>query len=265
MALAEQAYVSQSSANAFLMNSINALSSTATSSIVGMIQGTQNASDVMRSFANVILNEAVKGLVEMGIQSLKSSLLQQTGAAAAATAQTAAIASTTAAQVASTGTLTATSTASAATVATAAAPAAGLMSIATLGQAALIGGAAIIGTMALTRSLAGARQYGGPTSAGSLYRVNEKGPEMFVGSNGDQYMMPSAGGRVVPADQLGGNGPAVNIVVNNNAPGTVASASYDEQSRTVRIAVAEVANQFRTNTGPVWSAAKAGSNIQSRL
>jgi tape measure domain-containing protein len=114
-------------------------------------------------------------------------------------------------------------------------------------------------------NISGARQYGGPTSAGSLYRVNEKGPEMFVGSNGQQYMMPSTGGKVIPADKVGDGGSGVTIIVQNTAPGAVASASYDEQSRTVKIAVAEVANQFRTNTGPVWSAARAGSNIQSRL
>jgi TP901 family phage tail tape measure protein len=51
----------------------------------------------------------------------------------------------------------------------------------------------------------GGRQYGGPTSAGSLYRVNETGaPEMFTAANGNQYMLPTQNGSVTPADSVGG-------------------------------------------------------------
>lgn len=50
----------------------------------------------------------------------------------------------------------------------------------------------------------GGRQYGGPTSAGSLYRVNETGrPEMFTAANGSQYMLPTQSGRVTAADKAG--------------------------------------------------------------
>lgn len=51
----------------------------------------------------------------------------------------------------------------------------------------------------------GGRQYGGPASAGSMYRVNETGqPEMFTASNGAQYMLPTQSGSVTPANQIGG-------------------------------------------------------------
>lgn len=51
--------------------------------------------------------------------------------------------------------------------------------------------------------VAGSRQYGGPASAGSLYRVNEGGrPEMFTASNGRQFMLPNASGRVTPAGDV---------------------------------------------------------------
>ena len=125
--------------------------------------------------------------------------------------------------------------------------------------------ASIVSTISGT-NFGGGRQYGGPVSADSLYRVNEKGaPEMFTASNGSQYMLPTTNGKVTAADKVGGGAPSVNIVVNNTAPGTVASASYDDQSRTVSIAVTEVANQIRTNTGPVWSAMRGATNVQARM
>lgn len=266
LALAESEFALQNNGNKFLMDSLNALSSTAASSITGLITGTMTAQDAMRGLANTVLNEAVGALVQMGVQYLKNSIIAQTASSATAAAQTAAIATTTTAQVAATGTMAATSVAASGTVAAAAAPAAGLMSIATLGEAALIGGAAILGTMALAKSFGGGRAYGGPVSADSLYRVNERGaPEMFTAANGSQYMMPTANGRVTAADKIGGGAPSVTIVVNNTAPGTVASASYDDQSRTVSIAVTEVANQIRTNTGPVWSAMRGATNVQARM
>lgn len=124
--------------------------------------------------------------------------------------------------------------------------------------------ASIVSTISGT-NISGGRQYGGPVSASNLYRINEKGaPEMFTAANGNQYMMPTASGRVTAADQVGG-GMSVNIVVNNTAPGTTATASFDDQSRTVTIAVAEVAAQIRSNSGPVFSAMRAGTNIQPRM
>lgn len=125
--------------------------------------------------------------------------------------------------------------------------------------------AGMVAGMAVSDAVGG-RAYGGPVSADSLYRVNEKGaPEMFTASNGSQYMLPTTNGKVTAADKVGGGAPVVNIVVNNTAPGTVASATYDDQSRTVSIAVTEVANQIRTNTGPVWSAMRGATNVQARM
>ena len=113
----------------------------------------------------------------------------------------------------------------------------------------------------------GGRQYGGPVSADSLYRVNERGaPEMFTAANGTQYMLPTANGQVTAANKIEGGGSVQwNIVVNNTAMGTQASASIDQQSRTVQIAVTEVANQISSNSGPVWSAMRGSTNIRSAL
>lgn len=111
------------------------------------------------------------------------------------------------------------------------------------------------------------RAYGGPVSADSLYRVNERGaPEMYTASNGTQYMLPTANGQVTAANKIEGGGSVQwNIVVNNTAAGTMASASVDQQSRTVQIAVTEVAQQISNNSGPVWSAMRGSTNIRSAL
>ena len=111
------------------------------------------------------------------------------------------------------------------------------------------------------------RAYGGPVSADSLYRVNERGaPEMYTAANGTQYMLPTANGQVTAANKIEGGGSVQwNIVVNNTATGTMASASVDQQSRTVQIAVTEVAQQISNNSGPVWSAMRGSTNIRSAL
>lgn len=124
----------------------------------------------------------------------------------------------------------------------------------------------IISTIAGT-NYGGGRQYGGPVSAGSLYRVNETGrPEMFTAANGSQYMMPTKSGNVTPADKVGGGGQAPTVIIQNlGAPVQVQSQTYDSQSNTVTLAIAEVANQISNNSGPVWSAMRGATNVQGRL
>ncbi|MDZ5457880.1 tape measure protein [Azohydromonas lata] len=115
--------------------------------------------------------------------------------------------------------------------------------------------------------MAGGRRYGGPVSAGSLYQVNEDGrPEMFTASGGRQFMLPTASGRVTPADQVGGSdaAPTINII-NNGRAMAVENSSWDAQKRTMDLTVKEVANQISSHTGPVWSALRGTTNVQSRL
>lgn len=60
----------------------------------------------------------------------------------------------------------------------------------------------------------GARELGGPVSARSMYRVNEKGPELLQVA-GKQYLMTGAqGGKVLPNE--GGQKEERPVVVNNN-------------------------------------------------
>lgn len=123
----------------------------------------------------------------------------------------------------------------------------------------------ILSTISST-NYGGGRLTGGPTSAGSTYRVNESGaPEMFVGANGRQYMMPTQAGNVVPADGLGANKAPTIIIQNLGAPQRVESQSYDAGSNTATLVVADIVDQITSNSGPVWSALTSSSNVQGRL
>lgn len=131
-------------------------------------------------------------------------------------------------------------------------------------------GAVVAATSGIISTISGAnfsggRQYGGPASAGNLYRINEKGaPEMFTAGNGAQYMMPTQSGRVTAADQVGG-GVKMSVTVINNHPTAQVSTRTDESGRTAEIVIAEVANQIRANSGPVWSALRGASNVQGLM
>lgn len=115
-------------------------------------------------------------------------------------------------------------------------------------------------------SYGGGRQYGGPVSAGSMYRVNESGrPEMFTASNGSQYMLPTANGNVTPAGQVGNGG--VTVILNNAPAGTEATASVNGNQVVIDLAVkaaeAKVADGIATNTGPVWGALRGSTNVRA--
>lgn len=62
-------------------------------------------------------------------------------------------------------------------------------------------------------NLAGARAAGGPVSSNSMYRVNEKGPELLNMAGKQYLMMGNQSGSITPNDQIGGG---QQIVVHNN-------------------------------------------------
>lgn len=258
LALAEQTFASQSASNQFLMDSINALGQTATSSIVGLIQGTTTAADVMRNLGRVILQEAVGAVVQFGIAQVKNAILEKTLAASKGAMYTASVS----AQVAGMSALAAQN----AFAATAAIPIIG-PALAPGAALAAASAASALGAPAIaTAPVAGARQYGGPVSAGSLYRVNETGKsEMFVGANGSQYMIPNQSGKVVSADNVGGgNAPVVQVFI-NGVQTAADSQSYNAQANVLKAVIADVSNQIRENSGPVWSALRSATNVQGRL
>lgn len=195
---------------------------TVSSSITGILNGTQSLNDALGNIANTVLSSVVQSFVQMGVEWVKSAIMGQT-------AQVAATAATTAASVAGTATTTAASTAAAATTTVAWTPAAIAASIGSFGGAAAIGIGAVIAAMALSSSLAGKRKNGGPVSAGSMYQVGEGGmPEIYQASSGKQFMIPGDNGKVISnKDMQSGSGGGGGVVVNIN---NYTSSNVDAQA-----------------------------------
>ena len=187
----------QSDANEFLASSLEGLASSATSTISGLASGTMTATQAMQNFANVILNEAIGSLVQMGMQYVKNAIVAQSASAAT----------------------TATQITEAAALAAAYELPAMLASIATQGAAADIGAEsyiAALGTMKAA-SIAGARKNGGSVLANNAYRVGEGGKPEILMQGGRQYLIPGENGRVLSNRQITsgkGGGSVINMTFN---------------------------------------------------
>ena len=186
----------QSDANEFLASSLEGLASSATSTISGLMSGTMTATQAMQNFANVILNEAIGSLVQMGMQYVKNAIVAQSASAAT----------------------TATQITEAVALAEAYQLPAMLASIATQGAAADIGAESYIAALGSMRAatIAGARKNGGPVDGSKMYRVGEGGkPEILV-QGGKQYLIPGENGRVLSNRQItsGKGGSVINMTFN---------------------------------------------------
>lgn len=254
MEIEAQRFAAQSAGNAAIMAGLDALSTSGTQALAGLLSGTMSLRDAMGNIANTVLNSVIGSFVQMGTDWVKQELVMMAATKAKEAATIGGIGAVTAAQAGATGAIAATTTATAATTGTAVAgsmaPAAGLSSIASFGGAAVIGGAALLATMALAKT-AGGRQYGGGVAAGGMYRVNETGaPEIFNAANGRQYMMPNQRGEVVSnKDATGGGGGATNVkveVINNtNSTATVSESQMDDQ-RIIRVIVGDMQGGGKT-------------------
>lgn len=261
--LAETEFASQSASNKLLMDSLNSLGQSASQSITGLITGTMTAADAMRNLAGVVLNEAVGALVQIGLQYLKNAILSQTADEAMAAARVAKATAYTAAVTAQVEATTALA-AQAAFASTAAIPIVGPELAPAAATAAGIAAQALGAPAIIAAPVAGARRYGGPTSAGSLYRVNETGkPEMFTAANGNQYMLGMSNGNVTPADQVGGKSmpPIVNIY---EAPAdTTTRTSQNSQGQwVVDVMLKAVAEDMATG-GKVARATQSRFNLRA--
>lgn len=232
-----QRFAAQSAGNEAIISGFDALASSGTQALSGLLSGTSSLQDAMGGIANTVLNAVIGSFTQAGVEWVKQQIFMQSATQATKAAEIGGIAAVTAAQTAATGTIAATTTATAATtgatVAASMAPAAGLSSIASFGGAAVIGGAALLATMALAKS-SGGRQYGGGVQAGSMYRVNETGaPEIFNAANGRQYMMPNSRGEVISnKDATAGSGGGGSAIVNiHNYTGAQVSQSQSTVDR----------------------------------
>lgn len=89
----------------------------------------------------------------------------------------------------------------------------------------------------------GARANGGPVQPNSLYRVNERGPELFQAANGDQFLMTGTqAGDVIPNGKFGG---AVGQTLNVNIQGYVKRDTPNQIAMEVRRQSNIAAARFR--------------------
>ena len=189
---------------------MDSLGSTASNAITGIITGTTDLNDALRSVGMTVLNSVINSFVQMGVEWAKSAIMGAMGmstASAATMAQGAAIAA-------------------------AMAPAAAMTSLATAGANSVPAQAGISATVGLAQglSVAGARYNGGTVSGNGLYQVGEKGkPEIFKASNGNQYMIPGDNGSVISNRAMNGgsngNVPIVNNYVINQSSGAQATTT----------------------------------------
>ncbi|EOC0067677.1 phage tail length tape measure family protein [Cronobacter sakazakii] len=229
-----QEWQQQSEINQLAASAIDSLQGGATNAITGLVNGTQNLQEAFANIGTTILGSVVGGLVEMGIQWVKSQIMGQAAAAAS-------LAST---------------MAQATAAASAWAPAAISASIATYGSAAAVGQTAYAGSLLAAKGMAvaGAREHGGPVSANSMYRVGEGGkPEIYQANNGSQYMIPGDNGRVISNRDMqkggsGGSSIVQNINFEINTTGGIDDASMSKMAQMMKqVSLNTIRDQQRPN------------------
>ncbi|NHV08341.1 hypothetical protein G9X43_07655 [Cronobacter turicensis] len=229
-----QEWQQQSEINQLAASAIDSLQGGATNAITGLVNGTQNLQEAFANIGTTILGSVVGGLVEMGIQWVKSQIMGQAAAAAS-------LAST---------------MAQATAAASAWAPAAISASIATYGSAAAVGQTAYAGSLLAAKGMAvaGAREHGGPVSANSMYRVGEGGkPEIYQANNGSQYMIPGDNGRVISNRDMqngrsSGSSIVQNITFEINTTGGIDDASMSKMAQMMKqVSLNTIRDQQRPN------------------
>ncbi len=217
------------------VKSFNALENSASSALGSVIVGARTGKEALADFSQSILTHVIGALIKMAIQA----------AIGQATVQ-------------------ATTTASAAAMSASLATPAALMSLATAGANSAPASAGIASTVALSNGLAvaGGREFGGPVSAGSMYRVGERGPEILT-SGGRNYMIPGESGQVTNNGGSFGGGD-VSVIVNNNAANTQATASQSADGKTIEVTINEINRQVREGRGSFVSNLKQNTNLQFR-
>ncbi|ULH08235.1 tape measure protein [Alcaligenes faecalis] len=239
-ALQEANFRAQSQWNEMMMASLDALGSSGTSAISGLIVGLHSGADAARMLGNAVLNEVVGSFVQMGIAQVKAWVMGKAAQSAAAAGYLASVTGQVAANTALAAQAAFASTAAIPVVGPGLAPAAAATAA---GLAAGFGAPAIA---AASTTLAGGRQYGGPTQPGKMYRINENGaPEVFNAANGQQFMLPNTRGHVVSnKDATGGNGGGevnltVQLIEDKSRAGQVEQSRMDD-AYIVRVVVADI-------------------------
>ena len=240
-AAAEERFRSQSEWNNMLMDSLDAVGASASSSIVGLINGTQTASEAMANLGNAILSSVVSGLTQMGVEYLKNMIIGQTASAASI----------------------ATASATGAAIAAAYAPAAAMASLATLGTNSAPAMAGITSTVASTQALAltGFREQGGQMNAGGSYLVGERGPEIIKMAGAGRAVNASQTRQQLNGNNSGNSGPS-NVTIVNNTSSQIGNVSteQDDEGRLRIIIEEQVAASLQNSNSKISKARKATRN-----
>lgn len=240
-AAAEERFRNQSEWNNMLMDSLDAVGASASSSIVGLINGTQTASEAMANLGNAILSSVVSGLTQMGVEYLKNMIIGQTASAASI----------------------ATASATGAAIAAAYAPAAAMASLATLGTNSAPAMAGITSTVASTQALAltGFREQGGQMNAGGSYLVGERGPEIIKMAGAGRAVNASQTRQQLNGNNSGNSVPS-NVTIVNNTSSQIGNVSteQDDEGRLRIIIEEQVAASLQNSNSKISKARKATRN-----
>ncbi|HBN2513336.1 TPA: tape measure protein [Klebsiella oxytoca] len=200
----------QSTTNELMAAAVDGFASQAASSMTGLINGTQSATEAFKNLGNAILNSVIQALVEVGIQYLKNAAMAMIADKMTSNSSQQAGAQTAAAW----------------------APAAAAASIATFGGAAIAGIAGMVAAFAIGAALAGKRKNGGTVGAGGAYQVGEGNmPELLQTKNG-LIMIPGDRGRVFSNKDVTGSSPTIQKASTGKEylPTSSASSSQSEEN-----------------------------------
>lgn len=240
-AAAEERFRNQSEWNDMLMDSLDAVGASASSSIVGLINGTQTASEAMANLGNAILSSVVSGLTQMGVEYLKNMIIGQTASAATI----------------------ATASATGAAIAAAYAPAAAMASLASFGANSVPAMSGITTTVASTQALAltGFREQGGQMNAGGSYLVGERGPEIIKMAGAGRAVNASQTRQQLNGNNSGNSGPS-NVTIVNNTSSQIGNVSteQDDEGRLRIIIEEQVAASLQNSNSKISKARKATRN-----
>ena len=227
----------QSNTNEFMENAFGNLDTQIAGTLGNIVLGAQDGEEALKGLARTILTQVVGAIIQQGISAAIAS-------ATAATAQTAANA----------------------TILASAAPAAAAVSLATAGAnsvPAMTGITAVTSLIAALPALAGGREFGGPVSAGSMYRVGEKGkPEFYKDNLGNLSMIPGENGEVIPANKMGGSSGGMTVQVNNYTPYQV-FVTQDQATNIAKVEIGNEASKLQKGRGNMYNAMKSGGNYKN--
>lgn len=101
-------------------------------------------------------------------------------------------------------------------------------------------------------AISGGRQYGGPTSAGSIYEIGEMNRPEVLTEDGKSYLMAGNRGNVTPLDSMSSSVSVTNQII--TPPGYTAEVSTQQQGQDVQQVISIVESQVnnpgsRTNQG----------------